>query len=155
MQLGQAESNETNIVAVTGIAGITDRFRKFCRDELARAENVGALVYRTFAGETTIFSLNPTTAQLVADKISSQEAQPFQPFYLVFPNRAEAAKRFERRQEATNPFASPADLIEIPVASLPARRVFQPPPLPYRCNLAQRLATGEPIFEHVPPYVRS
>jgi len=154
-QLGQAELNEINVVAVTGDAGVTDQFRRFCRDELAAAENVGAIVYRTFAGETTVFSLNSATAQLVADRIPPQEAQPFQPFYLVFPNRVETAKRLKYRQDPIDPLANPVDLIEIAVPSLPARRIFQAPPLPYRRNLTKRLATGEPVFEHVPPYVRA
>ena len=154
-QLGTPERNQINGVAVTGIASVTDEFRGFCRDELSTARNVRVLVYRSFAGEAIIFSLNGEVAHLIAQKIPSQEAQPFQPFYFVMPDRKQAVLRQEQRPTSSGSEAErgAADLVEIAVPSLPPRKMLLAPPLAYRCNLRRRLPSGEPVFEHVPPYV--
>lgn len=156
-QLGTPGRDQVNVLAVTGIASVSDEFRGFCRDELSAATNIGALVYRSFAGETSVFSLDGIIAGLIAQKIPSQEAQPFQPFYFVMPDRKQAARRQEQRRTNNRSKAGPrpADLVEIAIPSLPPRKVFSVPPLPYRCNLAQRRPSGEPVFEHVPPYLKS
>jgi hypothetical protein len=153
-QLGDAGENEINVLAVTGIAPVTNEFQTFSCEELARAKNIGALVYRRFVGETTVFSLDAKIAASVSERIPPQEAQPFQTFYSMFTHRAEAARRRRRRQskKAEKGVPSCSGLIEIPIPSLSPRRILEAPPLPYRCNLAKRLPSGEPIFEHVPPY---
>jgi hypothetical protein len=154
-QLGTPKRNETNVLAVTGIAPLTDEFRSFCCEELTRASNIGALVYRRFVGETSVFSLDAAVAVSISQKIPLQEAQPFQPFYSMFTHRAEAARRQKRRQTSkrTKSAASCTNLTEVAVPSLAPRKIFQQPPLPYHCNLAKRLPSGEPVFQHVPPYL--
>jgi hypothetical protein len=152
-QLGTAGLGEINVLAVTGVAPVTAAFRAFCGEELRSAPNVGVLVYRRFVGEATVFSLNPELASAVARNIPAQPAQPFQPFYFMFTHRAEAARRQERRQRiVAAESASGVDLAEVEIPSLRPRRVFQEPPMPYRCNLGQRLPSGEPVFEHIAPY---
>jgi hypothetical protein len=154
-QLGAAAAGELNVLAVTGIAPVSDPFRQFCRHELERARNIDALVYRRFVGETTVFSLDAQVCSAIAQRIPPQPAQPFQPFYFMFTHRAEAARRDSHRQR-TSPAAprnSVARLNEAEIPSLPPRRIFYEPPLPYRCELRQRLPSGEPVFEHVPPYL--
>lgn len=154
-QLGTAAAGELNVLAVTGIAPVSDAFREYCRDELERAPNIDALVYRRFVGETAVFSLDPQVSATIAHKIPPQPAQPFQPFYFMFTHRAEAARRQSQRQRDSCAASgiSVAGLNEVEIPSLPPRRVFYEPPLPYRCELKQRLASGEPVFEHVPPYL--
>ncbi|MEY2584056.1 MAG: hypothetical protein QOD80_82, partial [Verrucomicrobiota bacterium] len=152
-QLGTARLGEINVLAVTGVAPVTEAFRVFCGEELRNAPNIGVLVYRRFVGEKAVFSLNPELARAVAANIPAQPAQPFQHFYFMFTHRAEAARRQKRRQSvAARLSTSQADLTEVEIPSLPPRRVFQEPPLPYRCNLRKRLPSGEPVFEHIAPY---
>jgi hypothetical protein len=152
-QLGTAGPNEINLVAVTGVAPVTKAFRAFCGEELSNAPNIGVLVYRRFVGETAVFSLDPELAGVVARNIPQQPSQPFQPFYFMLTHRAEAARRQKRRQSVVaRASTSHADLTELEIPSLRPRRVFQEPPLLYRCNLRERLPSGEPVFEHVSPY---
>ena len=152
-QLGGAGPGELNVLAVTAVAPVSDAFRDFCRGELERAPNIDALVYRRFVGEATVFALDAQVSLIVAQRIPPQPAQPFQPFYFMFTNRAEAARRQSQRQarNQTVPAVSRAKLNEVEIPSLPPRRVFQEPPLPYRCELRQRLPGGEPVFMHIPP----
>jgi hypothetical protein len=153
-QLGNAETGEINVLAVTGIAEVTDTFRKFCLEELEDAPNIGALVYQRFVGQMSVFSLNAEVASIIARKIPPQPAQPFQHFYFMLTNREEAARRQKKRESNAYemvPTHFPS-LTEIPVTSLPPRKYMQEPPLQYRCTLTQRLSGGEPLFENVPPY---
>ncbi len=154
-QLGAAGAGELNVLAVTAVAPVSDAFRDFCRDELERARNIDALVYRRFVGETAVFALDAQVSSTIAQRIPPQPAQPFQPFYFMFTNRAEAARRQSQRQSESHTVSAVSEvkLHEIEIPSLPPRQVFQEPPLPYRCELRQRLPSGEPMFAHVPPYL--
>lgn len=152
-QLGRAALNELNVLAVTGVAPITNAFQEFCSAELQQAKNIAALVYRSFAGETALISKDHDVAAEISDKIPPQEAQPFQPFYFLCTHRAEAQRRQQHRAKATRESLLGANVTRIDIESLPPRKILFEPPLPYRMNLVKRLPTGEPVFEHVPPYL--
>ncbi len=154
-QLGIAREGEINVLAVTGIAEVTDPFRSFCSEELRHAGNIDVLVYQRFVGQISVFSLCAKAAAEVAERIPAQPAQPFQEFYFFVTNRQQAALRSARRRGvgSTPEKTEVANLTELTISSLPPRRYLQEPPLPYRYELSRRLPSGEPIFEYVPPYL--
>lgn len=154
-QLGIAATGEINVLAVTGIAEVTDSFRRFCQGELRRAPNIGALIYQRFVGQVSVFSLEPESASLLAQKIPAQQSQPFQEFYFLMTDRQQATLRSKGREaaESTSLVATLEDLTEISILSLRPRRHLQEPPLPYRCTLSSRAVSGEPLFQNVPPYL--
>jgi hypothetical protein len=143
-----------NVVAVTGMARLSPEFRTFCANELLAAENVDAIIYRTFACETTVLSLNQAVANQVHSRIAPLASDEFQPFYFVTFNRPQQHRRkVARTKRRPSPVHSAADLIEVPVQSLEPRKFFVEPPLPYRYELDGRLKTGEPKFRYIPPYL--
>jgi len=149
------ESGSLNVVCVTGIAPIDDSFRRICAAEFAAYPNVQVLVYRTLAGETTVLSLAQGLTQLVDSLIVPQPADLFQPVYSIWHDRKEKQRRDDARgAEARDSVAEiTADLPEIRVASLPPRKRYLIPPMPYRAALERRLDSGEPVFKAITPYV--
>jgi hypothetical protein len=150
------ESSSLNAVAVTGIAPVDDQFRRLCSYELQTYSNVQVLIYQTLPGDMTVFSLDASLATAVQALILSQPADRYQPGYSIFHNRAERTRREKARsRQPASPkqAGKPAALVEMHVASLPPRRVYLLPPLPYRAEISSRLPiTNEPIFRSVTPY---
>jgi type I restriction enzyme M protein len=143
------ESSALNVVAVTGMARLTDEFRAFCAHELLTAENVDAIVYRTFACETTALSLQSGAANEVHARIAPLASDEFQPFYFVTFNRPERERRrVARARRSKTATKTPQDVIEIPVQSLEPRKIFIEPPLPYRYEFDGRFESGEPGLDN-------
>ncbi len=144
--------NQINVAAITGMKGITARFRNIIAQELAAFPNVQVLVYRTYDGATSLFSLVDENLQKVLAAMAPQAALSFQPIYHVFGNRSEAERRRLARLSNLSPPAyfppTPRLFSGAPII-VPSPTVLSVPP-PYRVNVVNRLASGEPEFEVVP-----
>lgn len=149
------ETGSINVVGLTGIAPIDDSFRRICAAELVAYPNVQVLIYRTLAGETTVLSLAQDLTQLIDKLIVLQQADLFQPAYSIWHDRKEKQRRDDARgAEARDSTAEiTANLSEVRVASLPPRKRYLLPQLPYHATLERRLDSGEPIFTSVVPYL--
>ncbi len=148
----------TNIVAITGIAAIDDPFRRLCYSELRAYPNVEVIIYSDIVGQAAAFSLSKPKAQAVISSVEPWRADQFGGFSTVTTFRPETARRSASRKNRKNIYnaGSPPDLVEIQVEHLSPRKIhFLPPPeYPYRFQLKERLSTGEPIFEWIPPFLR-
>ena len=152
-----SNAGSINVAAVCGIAPVDDGFRAFCHSELQEYKNVDVVVYRDIAGQAAVFSTCATFASEVHKHINPWRADEFRGFASVVSNRPEQARR-EQARDGKNPNVAaelPTDLVEISVECLSPRKVYVLPPMPcaYRFNLEQRLETGEPIFQWVPPFL--
>jgi hypothetical protein len=150
-------SGSVNVATIAGIAAVDDGFRGLCHSELQQYKNVEVIVYRDMAGQATIFSNSQVLARQVHDKIKPWPADEFRGFAAVVTNRPEQARRQKARNHCKTPVTPPSvpnELVEVTVECLPSHKVYLMPPMPcaYRFNLQQRLETGEPIFEWVPPF---
>jgi len=150
-------SRSINIVAITGIAPVNDQLRLLCWQELNDYPNVQVIMYSDVVGQVAIFSLSEDIAEQVRKRVALWRADEYGGYATVASYRPETARRSAARlvQPVSNIDPVPKGLVEIPISHLPPRRLRVPPPAeyPYRFNLERRLASGEPIFEWVPPFL--
>ncbi len=146
-----------NATAISGIWVVNDDFRRLCWSELTMFPNVAVIIYGSLAGEMTVFSLSVELADQIRKRIVPWPADEFGGFVPIAFHRGEAERRRAARAAQTLPSHTPLPegLVEVRISSLPPRRLLVRPPekYPYRYTLVRRLATGEPIFEYVPPFL--
>ena len=143
-------------MGLTGFAHMTDQFRAFCCESLRAHPNIHVLIYRTYALQTSVLSLDQHCAQQVHSMLTRFAADEFQIFYFVVPNRGEVARRGEARgtSQVKPPQSPPAEgLFELSVDAHPPKAYLTPQPLAYRFDLQERLPSGEPVFRYIPPYL--
>jgi hypothetical protein len=142
-----------NIVTVTGIAGIDSNLDSLAAAELTQFPNVQALVFRNYPGHTAVFSLTAEIADAIHCRLISQHAPPFQLIYPIIWNRDE----FERRRETYNAQTPTVRSASLPTPHkrfakmLPPKRKYRLPVKNYRYWLADRLPSGEPVFQILTP----
>ena len=144
---------DINVVGLTGMAHMTDQFRAFCRDNLRAHPNIHALIYRNYAMQTSVLSLNERCAQIVHSMLTRFSPDEFQLFYFVVSNRIEGGRR-DKVRGGTAGSAFPSDasgLFELPVDSHPPKKYLTPQRWAYRYEIQERLPSGEPVFSYVPP----
>ncbi len=156
-QLPDLNPNSINVVAVTGIATADDGLRHLAWSDLSAYPRVQVIIYTDIVGQATVFSLSPTMARSVHDRIQPWPADRYRGFSSVVSFRPENARRANARNNhelCARPFVSP-DLVELPVKCLAPKTIFlaPPPEYPYRFELMTRLETGEPIFKWIPPFI--
>jgi hypothetical protein len=145
-----------NVVGITGMARVDEKFRSMVACELSTSPCVDVLVFRNLANEIVVFSLSETKLRAVSDLIAPQPVVPYQPFGRVFVNRAERQRR--REACATSPIltAPPGTLpplFEFPITNLASNRKYFIPKLPYRFGISGRLPSGEPQFTVIAPFL--
>jgi hypothetical protein len=112
------------------------------------------MIYSDIVGQATVCSLSAEKAREVVQRIAPWPADQFGGFSTVMTFRPETARRVAAR---THPRAvgRASDLVEIRIECLAARKLRPLPPAayPYRFELKERLPSGEPIFEWIPPFL--
>lgn len=148
------EPNTLNIVGVTGMKGVDDNFRKLVAGELSRSRNVEAIIYRSYANEIAIFSLNECAAQALESLVAPQQALAFQPIYHVFSNIVQKEqRRVQRAAHATHEnMASVPVLFERGVKMILPEKKILAPMRPHKIDVVGRLAGGEPQFKVISPF---
>jgi len=151
-------SGSINVVAVTGISPIHDRFRRLCQDELREYPNIGVIMSGDGVGQTSVFSLSAVLASEVYKRIEPWAADEYRGFSTITSHRPETARRKVARghKYAIDTAKSPlTKLVEMKMDYLAPRQIYTLPPAeyPYRFELEKRLNTGEPIFRWIPPFL--
>lgn len=146
-----------NVVGITGIAQVDDRFRVMVAEELSISLNVDVLAFRNLANEIVCFSLSEIKLNELTQLIAPQPAVPYQPFGRVFINLAEKQRRREAcasSPPSIKPFRPLPSLFEFRVKNLPPRKKYFMPRMPYRFGISGRSQSGEPQFSVIAPFLR-
>jgi hypothetical protein len=143
-----------HVVGVTGAAEPTLGFLAKCEDELAAGPTVHAVLYRTLFGSIYIISLDKTKALSVAAIVKAPSLEEYPPTYSFPIDRVSCDERIKQRQQQPQESREPTQkMCVMHVDPPPATPIFIGALPEYRCEIIERMADGEPVFEVIAPYL--
>jgi hypothetical protein len=140
------------VAAVTGYAEPDNAFFALAEKKLINNPGLDAILFRTLLGPIYICSLVPAVVQLLVPCIKFYEPGDYPWSYPVDFNR-----QLRENRQTSKPAKLLREKGHVYYTIVPTNRpgpVFRMQ-FPYRSKLAGRTGKGQPIFEHVPPFLDS
>jgi hypothetical protein len=155
-QLPPIVPESINIVAVSGLAPMTDSLAQLIGEELAKATRVQVIVYRDLVGQRHVTSLDRNLAVEVNRRLMPWATDKLGRYFCnVIWNRSQQSARSQARTRLPRPRRrtnyTPPHILEARCIHTPTTLAI--PSIPYRSDLVGRLPSGEPLFECIVPYL--